>query len=63
VLGLVPVTAGFVLGHAALMLYGALLTASALGDLRVIVALRHVPAHATVEFVVEERGYRIIRQP
>ena len=44
-------------------MYGALLTASAIGDLRVLLALRHVPATATVEFVTEERGYRIVRQP
>lgn len=63
VLGLAPLLVGFTVGNAGLTLYGALLTASAIGDLRVIIALRSVPADATVEFVPEERGYRIVRQP
>ena len=62
-LGVVPVSVGFMTGSAGLTLYGALLTASAVGDLRVLLALRHVPASVTVEFVSEEHGYRIVRQP
>jgi hypothetical protein len=63
VLGVIPAAAGFVLGNAGLALYGALLMASALGDLRILVALRGVPATATVQFVGELGGYEVVRQP
>lgn len=63
VLGVVPVVVGLVSGLALPTLYGALLTGSAIGDARVLLALRNVPANATVQFVAEHAGYEIIRQP
>ena len=63
VLGVIPLAVGFATGLALPALYGALLTGSAIGDIRVLLALRRVPANATVLFAAEHAGYEIVRQP
>jgi hypothetical protein len=63
VLGLIPVTIGFVSGNPWATVYGALLTASAIGDVRVLLALRGVPRGSTIQFVTERGGYEVVRQP
>jgi hypothetical protein len=63
VLGVIPLVVGFATGLALPALYGALLTGSAIGDARVLLALRRVPANATVQFIAEHAGYEIVRQP
>ena len=50
ILGLVPLTAGLISGKAWLSVYGAIMTGGALGDARVLWALRRVPANSAVTY-------------
>lgn len=60
-LGLLPLSVGLVTGSAVVSVYGALLSASALGDARVLFTLRRVPGSALIQFNAEEGGFVIER--
>jgi len=59
VLGIVPVVIGITCGVAWLSVYGAFMTGGALGDARVLWALRSIPGDAQVAYRPEQGAYEV----